>query len=500
MDAKHNPISWAVSANTVIELFDATVREHPDRVYVRCSDLSLTYSRAAAAVQSIAEELGTDANGKDVALVMPNSAAFLVAYFGVLLAGAKPALINHAHPDAMVAKLLGTLDAVAVLSNRKIDGVDVTELDDQRVGGLLKAPQDGLDLSDAQSEDTGAILFSGGTTGVPKQVAHSNDALLRKIERMEWGWPTTDHETWLPVAPFTHVYGFLMGVLNPVLRGGTLVIPPRFHPDLIVEMLQSEKVSVFGGGPPAIYQAIMASEKFAGAEFPELRVCPGGGAPFPKDLLRRWQEATALPITEGYGMTEIAPISVNTVSDGMKPGAAGKPVPDTSIEIVDVQNGTRLMPEGESGEIRVKGPHMMSGYTGDPDETAIAIRDGYVYTGDIGMLDAQGFLTISDRKKDVIFVKGFNVFPREVEETLLSHPAVSGACVVARNDVRAGEVPVAFVTLREPATPQEITVHCGITLIDHKVPSEITVLDDLPLTPAGKVDRQALRAEANETG
>jgi long-chain acyl-CoA synthetase len=290
-----------------------------------------------------------------------------------------------------------------------------------------------------------------------------------------------------------------MGVLNPVLKAGSLIIPPRFQPDLIVDMLVDEEITIFGGGPPAIYQGIMSSRRFTTAHFPALRVCPGGGAPFPLDVHHRWKAVTGLPITEGYGMTEIAPITVNTESDGMKPGAAGKPVPGTLVEIVDIQTGTQRLAAGQSGEIRVRGPHMMEEYSGNPEETARTIRDGYVYTGDIGKLDGDGFLTISDRKKDVLFVKGFNVFPREVEEVLMSHASVSTACVVGRADDRSGELPVAFVTLDTSVETGDIEVHCETYLADYKRPAAIVVLDALPLTPAGKADRMALRKRAGDT-
>jgi len=197
-------------------------------------------------------------------------------------------------------------------------------------------------------------------------------------------------------------------------------------------------------------------------------------------------------------MTEIAPICVNTASDGMRPGEAGKRVPDTLIEIVDNQTGQEVLPTGQTGEIRVKGPHMMTGYTGNAEETKAAIRDGFVYTGDIGMLDDEGFLIISDRKKDVIFVKGFNVFPREIEEALLSHPAVSGACVVGRADARAGEVPVAYVTLRSEATADQLLAFLTQTLAEYKMPAACIALDAFPMTPAAKVDRTTLRTKANE--
>ncbi len=489
---------WKMSAATLTEMFNEVARANPDRLFCKSGDLTLTYAEAMKAIDGLARELGPSAKGRSVALVLPNSAAFLICYFAVLAAGATPALVNNAHPDATVVKLVDGLDLAAVMSDRDIPELKVTPFSDAALPELVARGTVSQTTKAISPDVTAAILFSGGTTGLPKQVAHTHKMLVAAVERMEWGWPTNDGEVWLPVAPFTHVYGFLMGVLNPVLRGGTIVIPSKFHPDLIVDMLQDESVTVFGGGPPAIYQAVMASDKFAEATFPRLRVCPGGGAPFPLDVHRRWTEATGLPITEGYGMTEIAPICVNTESDGMQPGAAGKAVPDTVIEIVDIQTGQTVLPTGDVGEIRIKGPHMMTGYTNNQAETAAAIREGFVYTGDIGCLDDEGFLVISDRKKDVIFVKGFNVFPRELEEALLSHSAVSGACVVGRKDARAGEVPVAYITLRSAAEPDDILKFLTKSLADYKMPSECVVLAEFPMTPAAKVDRATLRAKANE--
>lgn len=493
---------WRATFDTVPQMFFNALQDAPDTLYCKGSEGELSYSQAAGAMAALVEKLGPDVKGRTVALVLPNSTAFLIAYFGVLFAGASPALVNYGHPDGTIDKLLNGLDVAAVLCDRDIDGIETTHFDDAAAHQFATTKSADALQNNSAASDIGAILFSGGTTGLPKQVPHSNDVLVKKIERMEWGWPTLSDERWLPVAPFTHVYGFLMGVVNPVMRAGSVIIPPRFQPDLIVDMLSEENITIFGGGPPAIYQGIMASGEFADAKFPALRVCPGGGAPFPVEVLRRWQQATGLPIAEGYGMTEIAPISVNTESDGMKPGSAGKPVPDTSIEIVDVKTGLEQMPAGEIGEIRIKGPHMMTGYAGNPEETAIALREGFVYTGDIGSIDDDGFLTISDRKKDMIIVKGFNVFPREIEEVLLTHTSISGACVVAKSDERSGEVPVAFVTLRSPiegeaageANQEDILSFCKSQLTDYKLPAKIITLRELPLTPAGKVDRLALKS------
>lgn len=499
MSTKQTSESWKLDAPTIASAFKAAVKRTPDAIFCKSASGKLTYAQAAGAVQSLADELRPTARGRPVALILPNSRAFLIAYFATLFAGGRPALINHGNPPATISKLLANLDAAVVLSDHEHADCRTRILNDVLLERLVKPVNLDTFVDPGTSADIGAIMYSGGTTGLPKQVPHTNAAIIGTMERGDWGWRTGADEVWLPVAPFTHIYGFLMGLTNPIIRSGAIVIPERFQPDLIVDMLVEESVTIFGGGPPAIYQAVMSSEKFAQASFPKLRICPGGGAPFPLDVHKRWEKATGLRIYEGYGMTEIAPISINTEEHGVLPGSAGKAVPDTVIEIVDLETGNQVLPTGDAGEIRVKGPHMMTGYTDNPEETAITLRDGYVYTGDIGTLDVDGFLTITDRKKNVIFVSGFNVFPREVEELLLTHPAVSGACVVARAHVRSGEVPVAFVTLRTDADADGIRAFCSDHLIAYKLPAEVIILPHMPLTPAGKVDRTALQASLSAT-
>lgn len=489
---------WEINIETIAAAFLATAAKTPDALYCKSAGITLTYGQAAGAIQTLADELRPQVQGSSVAVILPNSAAFVIAYFASLFAGAQPALINRGHPEVTIRQLLGDLGAGMVISDISHAGHPCRILNDALVADLVKPVDFGALTDPGSADDVAAIMYSGGTTGLPKQVPHTNAAVIGLMERGDWGWRTGADETWLPVAPFTHIYGYLMGLTNPIIRGGAVVIPERFHPDLIVDMLMNEGVTIFGGGPPAIYQGVMSSARFADAKFPKLRICPGGGAPFPMDVHRRWEETTGLKIYEGYGMTEIAPISVNTEEHGVLPGSAGKAVPDTVIEIVDLDTGETVLPTGEAGEIRVKGPHMMTGYTGNAEETEIAIRHGFIYTGDIGTLDADGFLTITDRKKNVIFVSGFNVFPREVEEMLLTHPAISGACVLGSPEERKGEVPVAFVTLRSTATADEIAAFCRDTLIAYKQPAEVIILPQMPLTPAGKVDRIALQNTLEE--
>jgi long-chain acyl-CoA synthetase len=242
-------------------------------------------------------------------------------------------------------------------------------------------------------------------------------------------------EVFLPVAPFTQIYGFAMGVLVSLSVRGEIVIPERFQPELVVvELLVRHRVTFFGGEPPATYAGLLAARDLGSADLSALRMCPARGAPFPVELMERWRHATGLEIYEGYGMSEMAPISAATAQSGVRPGSVGKPIPGSDVQVVDLETGLRVLPPGETGEFRVRVRHMMTGYRNRPEETAQTIRDGFIYTGDIGYVDEDGFVFITDRKKDVVFVSGFNVFPREVEELIHTHPSVGMAGVVGVPD------------------------------------------------------------------
>lgn len=480
-------LDWRRAPNTtsLLDMLHQGVARHPDRAFTIYQGETLTWRDAARAVAGVAEELTP---GADTALFIPNSPAFLIAFLGALQAGARPALINAALPMPLTHKILDEITPDTILTGGQVDlergEVSLTTLPS---ADLQPAPK-------ITPDATAAYFFTGGTTGVPKRIAYTHEMMVAGTERMHWGWPMRDGEVHLSIAPFTHIYGFHMGVGMALKVGATNVLPGAFTPDGALDLMEAHGVTVLGGGPPAIYQALLSSPTLADRDLGALRACPGGGAPFPRETHARWKAATGLTIYEGYGMTEIAPISVNTVEAGARPGAAGKPPPDTVVEVVDVQTGTRVLAAGEIGEIRARGPHQMIGYLGNAAETAIAMRDGWIMTGDIGMLDHDGFLIITDRKKDVIITNGYNVFPREVEEVLAAVPGVATACAVGVADTRKGETVVAFVAGTVDVATLETACRDG--LADYKVPASFHVMEALPLTPAGKVDRTALREMA----
>jgi long-chain acyl-CoA synthetase len=510
----HGPEARNAPVATLCEMFDHAVDTAPDKVALRHLEVALTYRELGRAVAALAQRLASMvAPGEVVALVLPNSIEFHIAYFAALKALAVPALLNPLYPVLQLSPLLReaipravlcaplTRDMVAGLAyDLDIPGI-VCLGQDIAIRELVAHAEAPLGLRTATPTDPGALLFSGGTTGLPKAVEHTHGRLGAAVRCIQHMWPARiNGEVFLPIAPFTHIYGFLQGVLVPLTALGETVIPERFQPEHIVELLAQYRVTFFGGGPPAIYAGVLAARNLKRSDLSALRVCPAGGAPFPVELMERWRRATGLEIYEAYGMSEMAPISGTTAVAGVRPGSVGKPVPGADVQVVDLHTGRRILPPSQTGELRVRGLHMMTGYRNQPEETARTIRDGFIYTGDIGYLDEDGFLFIVDRKKDVVFVKGFNVFPREVEEAIHTHPSVGMVGVVGVPDPRTGgERLVAFVVPRtgETVDAAEISAHCASRLVGYKCPAEVRVVGQLPLTGAQKLDRMALRRAAH---
>jgi long-chain acyl-CoA synthetase len=240
---------------------------------------------------------------------------------------------------------------------------------------------------------------------------------------------------------------------------------------------------------------LLSSPLFAKADLSMLRYCLSGGAPCPAELHREWLEKTGRPLLEGWGMTEGAPFCLNPWDDKRKLLSVGNPVPGTEIEIVDVDTGEQVLPLGERGEVRVRGPQLMTGYREKPEETASALRDGWMYTGDIGYVDDEGFLFLVDRKKDMVIVGGYNVYPREIDEVLFKHPKIREAATVGKPDPRLGEVLVAFVVVDDGATltSDEFFDYCKSEMVKYKRPVEVRFVEALPKTGTNKIDRPALR-------
>jgi long-chain acyl-CoA synthetase len=297
-----------------------------------------------------------------------------------------------------------------------------------------------------------------------------------------------------------HIWGLGYATWVPIYTAGTLVMIPKYDPDEVVRGLAEHKVSIFAGGPAPIYLGLLTSPLFDQVDLSALKYCISGGAPCPEDLHHEWLKRTGCPLLEGWGMSEGAPFCLNLYDGKRKLLSVGNPVPETEVQVVDLETGTRILPMGEAGEVRVKGPQLMPGYHNKPEETALALREGYMYTGDIGYVDEEGFLYLVDRKKDMIIVGGFNVYPREIDEVLYHHPAIREAATVGRKDSRLGEVVTAFVALQKGAKLDEeaFFAYCKENLVKYKRPVSVTFIDALPRTGTNKIDRITLRKLASE--
>jgi long-chain acyl-CoA synthetase len=297
--------------------------------------------------------------------------------------------------------------------------------------------------------------------------------------------------------PFFHVYGLTVVMGLAVMSTMTMVLIPR--PDLRHIFLAIEKHRPrFFPGAPRIYILLNQSHDLAKYDLTSIESFLSGSAALPVDVMRRFEELTGGKVMEGYGLSEAAPVTHSNPREGVRrPGSVGLPLPDVDCRIVDLETGTREVAPGETGELCVRGPNLMDGYWQKPEETALVLRDGWLYTGDIVRMDEDGYFSVVDRKKEMIVVSGFKVYPREVDEILYGHPAVLEAAAVGVPHPSKGEVVKAFVVLTPgaTATAQEILAHCRTQLAPFKVPVDVAFRDELPKTLIGKVLRRQLAAE-----
>lgn len=499
---------------TLVHMFRDAVTKAPDRTAVIYRDRTIGYREFGRAVNGLAAELRDLGIGlQPVILVMPNSIEMDIALMAVMTAGAQAAPANPFFKVRELESVLANVDAAALITDRgtgekarqvaralgipKVLGFEPGGLDLGRWvdDPALDSPPPDLPLPD----DPALILFTGGSTGVPKGVGHTHRGLVWSLLQHVSVWPLENgKEVFLNAAPMFHTWGLTYATWVPIFCRSTLVMMPRYDPEQVVRALDRYKVTVFAGGPAPIYMGLMAVPSFDTFDLSSLKYCPTGGAPCPEDLHREWMDRTGCPLLEGWGMTEGAPFCLNPKDGERKLLSVGNPVPATWIEIVDVETGNRVLPLGQAGEVRVRGPQLMEGYVANPEETAGALKGGWIHTGDIGYADADGFVFLVDRKKDMVIVGGYNVYPREVDEVLFNHPKIREAATVGKPDRRLGEVVVAFVVLDrgQDMTNDEFFAYCSESMVKYKRPVDVHFVDAIPRTGANKIDRVELRTWA----
>ncbi|MDB4433206.1 long-chain fatty acid--CoA ligase [bacterium] len=341
------------------------------------------------------------------------------------------------------------------------------------------------------------MQYTGGTTGVSKGAMLTHRNLSSNVQQLAaWMFDVREgEESVIAIFPFFHIAGFT-GVMNhSVFRGMASILVPRPEPSTVLELALKYKPTYFPC-VPTIYVGLLNLPDFPKADLSFVKGCMSGAAPLAVETLRQWKEVVGATIMEIYGLSEASPVAHGNPWRGVqKPGSVGVPMPDTDCRIVDVKTGTEEMPLGESGEILVKGPQVTHGYYNRPEATEDTIRDGWLYTGDIGYVDDDGYLFIVDRKKDMIIAGGYNIYPRDIDEVLFEHPKVQEACAVGIQNEYRGETVKAFVVARpgESITEEELDAYCREKLASYKVPKLYEFRDELPKSAIGKVLRRELR-------
>jgi long-chain acyl-CoA synthetase len=479
--------------------------------------------------------------GDRVAIMLPNTPQFVIAFFGALRAGAIVVPCNplYTAPELRHQLQDSGAETIVVLSRlypvvkaardgTKIKNVLVTNIKEfmppvlRTLFTLAKEKKDGhrqpfagdpgarafaevLKSSkptpfDAgvKKDDVAVLQYTGGTTGVSKGAMLSHRALVANtLQCRSWFSSEKDGEgVAMAVMPFFHVYGLTVVLAQGVQAAAAMVLEPQFELERVLKDIQHHKPNTFPGAP-RIYNAIINSPLAKKYDLRSIGACISGSAPLMVETHRKFTELTGANLVEGYGLTEAAPVTHCNPLSGkgkQKIGTIGVPYPDVECKIVDSETGEREMPVGEPGELVLRGPQLMDGYYNQPAETAKTIRDGWLYTGDIATVDADGYYAIVDRKKEMIIVSGFNVYPREVEEALATHPAVMDSAAIGKPHPIKGEEVKAFVVLKPgmKATPEELIAHTRTQLAPFKVPHEIEFRDSLPKTLIGKTLRRQL--------
>ena len=499
---------------SIVHMLRDAAKQAPEREALVLGERRLTYAHYDRVVTAFAQQLAAaGVRGERVGVLAGNGISICVATFAVLAAGAQMVPLNPGYTRRELQQILDDACPVALIcdsdnqhcvqSLRTTHHIElISVLDDAQWFSTESQTQNDLVLPLPDPGDLAMLQYTGGTTGVPKGVNLSHGATVKNVAQRETLLPTSRHgERIVCVMPLFHAYALAMGLYLAPYCLGTLVIRPKYHPEDLLATFERERISVFPGSP-TLFKSLLAHGRFADTDFSNLSVCFSGSAPLAEDTLMRWESAVGAPIYEGYGQTEAGPILTFNPRLGVrKAGSVGIPVSETEIEIVDVATGATIENPGEIGEIRARGPQLMLGYRGLAAETARALRDGWLYTGDLGEFDEDGYLFIRDRLKDMVIVSGYNVYPREIEEVLFMHTLVADVAAVGVPDNYRGEIIKAYVVVTrcEPNVHEQLVEHCTMNLAKYKVPAAIEIVSTLPKTTVGKTDKALLRRWADES-
>ncbi|HWN32866.1 MAG TPA: long-chain fatty acid--CoA ligase [Pseudonocardia sp.] len=471
---------------------------YADRPAVKLDDVELSYAQLDQASQHIAGLLAARGIGPGdrVGIMLPNVPHWGVLYYGVLRAGAVAVPMNPLLKEREVAYYLGDSGANLLFAwhgfgaeaqaGAKLADAEAILIEPAGFLELLGSAAPVADTVDRAGSDTAVILYTSGTTGQPKGAELTHDNLTRNVEVGLGLLNATSDDVVFGGLPLFHVFGQTCGLNAAVSAGSCLTLLPRFDPTKTLEILQRDKVTIFQG-VPTMYVALVNHPNRADYDLSALRVCASGGAAMPVEVMTSFEKAFGCVVLEGYGLSETSPIASFNLPERRRPGSIGTPVPGVEFRIVD--DAGNDVPDGQPGEIVIRGHNVMKGYWGKPEATEAAIKDGWFHSGDVARRDEDGFYFIVDRKKDMIIRGGYNVYPREIEEVLYEHPAIAEAAVIGVLHAELGEEVAAVVALKPggSATPDELRDYVKSKVAAYKYPRQVRVVDALPKGPTGKI-------------
>lgn len=530
----------------IFELLERSAKKYPSRICTNFIGKTLSYRQIAQLVDKAAaglQKLGVK-KGTKVGLFLPNSPTFIVYYFATLKAGGTVVNYNplytvdelahqikDSHTELMVTldlKLLfdkvesliksGTLKRAIVASFpallpapksvlfKLFKSKELTPTAKSPVAASLIRDSDVLNNDGKYQRptidpdnDIAVLQYTGGTTGTPKgaMLSHANISVNCQ-QGAAWAVNLGEgQERALAALPFFHVFAMTVVMNFALSQGSELVIMPRFVLADAMKLIDSTKPTVMPG-VPTMFIAMLGHPKLKSFNLSSLKYCVSGGAPLPIDVKQKFEALTGCKVVEGYGLSEASPnVTCNPVEGPVKEGSIGQPLPGTIVSLRDLADPTREVPLGEKGEICIKGPQVMKGYWNKPEETANQFVGDFLRTGDVGIMDSEGFIYIVDRIKDLIICSGYNVYPRRIEEAVYEHPAVEEVTVIGIKDQYRGEAPKAFIKLKAgaKATKEDILKYLEAKISKIEIPTEIEFRDSLPKTMIGKLSKKELRAE-----
>ena len=529
------------------ELLRRSAEKHPNATAIIFEGFKMTYKELDEAVSRLAtalQDLGVQ-KGDKVAIYLPNCPQFVISYYAILRVGGVVTAVNPLYTERELEYQLNNAEAVGIVTldvlyekvakvrdKTGLKFIIVTSLKDYLpkakaiLGSLLgkiptakvekgpgiyflkelikRYPPEPKPVEINPREDLACLQYTGGTTGVPKgaMLTHYN-LVSNAVAASYWLNAEEAKEVHVGILPLFHIYGMTTVMNSPIYKAGTIILIPRFDAKKVLEAIHKYRATVFCG-VPTLYAMLLDYPELGKYDLTSIKFCISGAAPLPPEVQKKFMEITGGVLVEGYGLTEASPVThANPLDRTMKTvkiGSIGVPWPDTEAKIMDVETGTKELPPGEVGELVVKGPQVMKGYWEMPEETKQVLRDGWLYTGDIAKMDEDGYFYIVDRKKDLIKYKGYSVYPRELEDVLYEHEAVKLCAVVGKPDPTAGEIPKAFVVLKEGYEPteelkKEIMEFVNSRVAPYKRIRELEFRRELPISAAGKVLRRLLREE-----